>query len=502
MKRIGFISFTLFAVTLLATGNVSVVAETIPVHPITPHQSNVLTIATRHDSIIYTAFAEEFVKSSYGQSVGITDVSQVRFLTPTTFEAFFKAMTDPTFAVSLGWGGGPTLFNNLITEGAVSPITDSATLAAIDAAINDTIAGAEMKKFDPSTGELLWAANAISSFGFTVNHDVLEARNLTVPRTWEDLASPDFFTNLAEPNVGMGNAPDTTSNTRIYQIILQRFGWDRGWEIIYQMAANGKIFGGSVETRSSVIEGEVAAAMTIDFYGVIAMQENPRTEYIVPENASIVNGDPIAMAKNPANPDAANAFLQFLFSQEGQSVWLRDNINRLPVRADAFDTPLGQTRPDIRDLYDQTLSNQGIEFNESLALSLEEPMRSHFEATITDVHTKHRNTWNLMIQGLRSGNLTEDEFENLRKEFTKPAMTMEEAIAMNDQFLSDQSFQRDKKKEWRDFANSKLDSISAELGGQGISDTQITNVPYPSVGFLFTLLSSIMAIFITRRRKI
>ncbi|RMG26944.1 MAG: ABC transporter substrate-binding protein [Methanobacteriota archaeon] len=500
MKRIGLISFTLFALMLLSTSNISVVADTIPVKVVTPQQSNVLTIATRHDSIIYTAFAEEFAKSSYGQSVGITDPSQVHFLTPTTFEAFYKAMTDPTFAVSLGWGGGPTLFNNLIAEGAVSPITDPTTVAAINDAVPDTLAGAEMKKFDDN-GDMLWAANAISSFGFTVNHDVLEARNLTVPKTWEDLASPDFFTNLAQPNVGMGNAPDTTSNTRIYQIILQRYGWDRGWEIIYQMAANGKIYGGSVETRSSVIEGEVAAAMTIDFYGVIAMQENPRTEYIVPENASIVNGDPIAMAKNPANPDAANAFLQFLFSKEGQSIWLRDNINRLPIREDAFDTPIGQTRPDIHDLYNRTLSNQGIEFNESLALSLEEPMRSHFEATITDVHTKHRNTWNLMIQGLRSGNLTEEKFEELRKEFTKPAMTMEEAIAMNDQFLSDQSFQRDKKKEWRDFANSKLDSISNELGGQGISDTQVTNVPYPSVGFIFAFLNLVMAIFITRKRK-
>lgn len=501
MKRIGLISFAILMAMLLSTGGISVVAESIPVENTKLSQSTVLKIATRHDSIIYTAFAEEFAKSSFGQSVGITSSSQVQFLTPTTFDSFFKAMTDPTFEVSLGWGGGPTLFNSLIEEGAISPITDATTVQAINDAVADTLAGADMKRFNETTGEILWAANAISSFGFTVNHDVLEARNLTVPRTWEDLASPDFFTNLAEPNVGLGNAPDTTSNTRIYQIILQRFGWDKGWEIIYQMAANGKIFGGSVETRSSVIEGEVAAAMTIDFYGVIAMQENPRTEYIVPENASIVNGDPIAMAKNPANPEAANAFLQFLFSKEGQSIWLRENINRLPVRADAFDTPIGQQRPDIADLYNKTLSNQGIVFNESLALSLEEPMRFHFEATITDVHSKLRNTWNLMIQGLRNGNLTEAQFEEYRKEFTKPAMTMEDAIAINSEFLSSQSFQRDKKKEWRDFANAKLDAISEELGGQGISDTQVTNLPYPSIGFVFALLSSIVTTFYLRKRK-
>ena len=72
------------------------------------------------------------------------------------------------------------------------------------------------------SNNLKWVAAAISSFGFTVNNKTLDQRNLPFPTTWEDLASPEFFTSIAQNNIAMGNAPDTTSNTRIYQIILQK----------------------------------------------------------------------------------------------------------------------------------------------------------------------------------------------------------------------------------------------------------------------------------------
>ncbi len=497
MNRKLIILFSVFMIGLLPFGNLSIVAESVDVKTIQPHQSSTLTIVTRHDSNIYTAFAKAFVQSSYAQEVGITSESQINFLSGTTFDAFSRAMTNPSFGVSLGWGGGPTLFNSLAEIGAVSPISDPDVLAAINDAVEDTLAGAEMKHYNGT--DLVWAANAISSFGFTVNNKVLQERNLTKPKTWEDLASPDFFTSVAQPNIGMGNAPGTTSNTRIYQIILQKFGWERGWEILYQMAGNGKIYDGSVETRASVINGETAVAMTIDFYGVIAMRANPDTEYIVPANASIVNGDPIALAKTPQNPAAANAFLKFLFSKEGQSVWLQTSINRLPIRVDAFDTEIGKQRTDLHKLYNETLANQGITFNETLALSLEEPMRFHFESTITDVHNKLRDTWGLMINTWKNGNITDTVFETLRKDFGKPAMTQQDAIDMNDQFNADQSFRRNKQSEWLSAANAKLDAIREELSPFISENTQVTDVSVHVLGVLFGLLSSFVTVYQARK---
>jgi hypothetical protein len=228
-----------------------------------------LGIATRHATEIIDLFRTQFVKTDLAARVGITSVDEIAIYTPTTFESFSRAMTNPAFEVSIGWGGGPTLFNNLAAAGYILPITNTTMLGIINDALPDLIAGAEMKSYDDND-DMLWAANAISSFGFTVNHNELESRGLPMPTTWEDLASPEFFTSVSQPNIGLGNAPDTTSNTRIYQIILQKFGWERGWQVIYDMAANGRIYGGSIETRASVINGETAVAMTIDFYGYSA----------------------------------------------------------------------------------------------------------------------------------------------------------------------------------------------------------------------------------------
>ena len=68
---------------------------------------------------------------------------------------------------------GPTLFNNLVAADHLRSINDTSLLNWISANVSDTIAGAEMKKYDESNN-LKWVAAAISSFGFTVNNNTLQ----------------------------------------------------------------------------------------------------------------------------------------------------------------------------------------------------------------------------------------------------------------------------------------------------------------------------------------
>ncbi|MCH8906693.1 MAG: ABC transporter substrate-binding protein [Candidatus Heimdallarchaeota archaeon] len=460
-KKLLFLFIFLLIIPLAGS---HVVAFTNPeVNNVTPTAIK-LSVSTRHDAILYNKMGAAFAASPLAAAVGITSASEISFSGPSTFDGWFKEMTNPFFEKSVGWGGGPTLFNNLADKGALSPITDPDLVALIAANISDTIAGADMKQYD-ANGDLIWVGSAISSFGFTVNNAELEARGLPKPLTWEDLAAPEFFTFDSQFNIGLGNAPDTTSNTRIYQILLQKFGWEKGWELIYRMAGNGKIYGGSVETRQSVISGETAVAMTIDFYGVIAMNENPNTEYIVPQNASIVNADPIALAQNPKHPAAANAFIQYVLSPEGQAVLFDPRINRLPIRADAFLEPEGIARPDLKNLYDLTLSNQAINFDEDLAASQYSTMRFHFEYTIQDVHTKLRDTWSNLVSALKGGSFLtapRERFEQLAAEFGQPAINQSDAIAFEAD-ISDAGFKLAKQTEWNQFSNNKFDSVIDHL---------------------------------------
>jgi ABC-type Fe3+ transport system substrate-binding protein len=127
--------------------------------------------------------------------------------------------------IDVAWGGGPTLFDQLVDLDYLSPLSPDA-ISALDS-IPTTLGGAPMKRYSDEYEDPLWVAAAISSFGFTVNHDVLDAYGLDMPNKWDDLANPEFL--FDPPVVGIGNAPDTTSNTRIYEIILQNYGWEEGW---------------------------------------------------------------------------------------------------------------------------------------------------------------------------------------------------------------------------------------------------------------------------------
>lgn len=483
---------SLFALPSLLAAQV----QTVDASPQEPQQSTELVLLSRHDAVIIEAFAEKFLASSYATDAGVTDVTYKAY---TTFTAWEKALESTTTAIDLAWGGGPTLFNQLDELDLLAPITDQDLLDIVNETVPMDLAGAEMRKYNAAE-ELIWVANAISSFGFTVNLDVLERFNLETPTKWMDLASPDFFVDEVKMTVAMGNAPQTTSNTRIYQIMLQKFGWDEAWRIMSQMAANGGIFGESVPTRAAVIQGQVAAAMTIDFYGIIAMAENPKCVYVIPENGSIVNGDPLAFGKNGNCPAGAKAFFEYLNSAEGQAEWILND--RLPIYAEAFNTPEGQSRPDVIDLYDATMANQGIEFNEPLAMSQEFTMMDYFEQTITENHPELKQAWSLLVTKYKNGEINETAFNAKMQEACDPLITLDEAVAMNAQMKSDTSFRQTKTTAWRDAAETRYNDLYVDLGGTiGGDGDDDEFAPFNFLMALFGMLGAAAVVTTMRRRR-
>ncbi len=373
----------------------------------------------------------------------------------------------------------------------LKPIDNNTLIDYINANVPDTIAGAGMK-LNNTSGDLIWVANAISSFGFTVNHKFLDDHGLPVPHTWEELASPAYYIDPSVKAISMGDPPLTTSNTRIYQIILQAFGWEEGWSIMTRMGANAGIYPGSVDTRAAVVSGEVGIAMTIDFYGVIAVDENPDCEYIIPTGQSIVNGDPIALGKNVDDQAAAEAFLEYLFSAEGQSIWLTGGVNRLPVMESAFWTPFGQTKTDIYLLYNNTLGNKGIAFDETVATELLDVTIYYFHNTITEKHSTLRQAWGEMVTQLRDERINESYFNELKADLGTVNMTYAEAFIINEEFISDTLVAAQYESRWRNFAGLKYNAIYQVLAG----DT----APLPTLPILVAI-AVLAAIPVIRKKR-
>ncbi|NHJ02722.1 MAG: ABC transporter substrate-binding protein [Candidatus Heimdallarchaeota archaeon] len=429
----------------------------ISAYPKETKQTVTLTAITRHDGTIYEEFESEFKAAHPELDVEIT------WLELTTNAAWAKAIQSTTHTIDFCWGGGPTVFSIVANYGLLAPMDDPDLIDMIDNEIPAEVAGVSMNLKDENE-DYLWVAAALSSFGYTINHANLEKYGLEMPETWQDLADPEWFLGRTQFAEAMGDAPLTTSNTRCYQIITQAFGWEMGWQLMTMIGGNSKMTGESGPTRDSVITGPQAAAMTIDFYGYQAMNENPECEYVIPTGQSIINGDPIAMASSCDDPEVTQEFIKFVLSKEAQAIWLDRRFNRLPIRADAFDysSEQGNARPDLENAYNNAINNIGIPFDEDEAVNNYDAFTYYFRATITDAHNELVETWaqivDLYLNG--GGNLSTAEFRSVVRTMGQPSITAEECKTVQAEYLASPASIEPYIASWKAAAKARYKSAS------------------------------------------
>ena len=171
--------------------------------------------------------------------------------------------------------------------------------------------------YDP---DYTWYAATMAGFGIIYNKEILRRLNLPEPKTWEDLTDPRLFTWI-----GSADPRKSGSVHMAYEIILQAYGWERGWQIISALGANVRGFSSSAaQTPKDVAVGEVAYGLSIDFYAWQQVKEAgaDMIGYIMPEDLTVVNGDAIAILKGAPNRSVAERFIRFVLSVEGQKLWM------------------------------------------------------------------------------------------------------------------------------------------------------------------------------------
>jgi len=451
-------------------------------------EGTILTIVTRHDVTEEEEFKERFLATPEAIALNITDID---FKYVTSNDGWKKLLEDPSKSVDIAWGGDPSLFEIMDSWGLlyhINPINDSDLFTALNNSAPYGNIYSPLKSFS-DTGDLIWAADSISSYGFIVNHDFLETYNLPIPSTWEELASSIYYINENVKAIGIADAPLSSANTFIYQLILQNYGWEEGWNIITRIAANAAIYPGSIDTRESVVNGEVGIGFVIDFYGVISNRENPACEYIIPDRGSLIRGDPIALGKNVDDYEAAVAFMKFVSSPEGQATWLIPGIDRLPVNESAFHTPEGSEYTYMYELFNDTIysisSTEPVVFNETLATLTSDVTIYHFHATIEEVHNLLRKAWGEMITCLEENIINETEFVELTEILGAPCITLDEAINI---VIPD--YIEALTNPWRDCARSKYNYVLTYLEEKSTTPTSNTNTI--SAGFVSVILALII----------
>ena len=214
--------------------------------------------------------------------------------------------------VDVMFGGGTDPFEELRNRGFLEPYRlPEGQLAQLVPRISG------VPLYDPDHH---WYAATMAGFGIIYNKVVLARLGLPEPRTWEDLARPELFTW-----VGSADPRKSGSVHMAYEIILQAYGWERGWQIIAGMGANVRGFASYAgQTPKDVAVGEVAYGLSIDSYAWHQIREagEEMIGFVMPRDLTVISGDGIALLRGGPHPEVARRFLRFVLSEEGQKLWM------------------------------------------------------------------------------------------------------------------------------------------------------------------------------------
>ena len=302
--------FLIICVTLIFTS--IFVADSTAQNSITDDKNHLTIISPHWDGIkreFESAFIEH-IKTTENREITISwlDIGGGSEIIKYINQQF--QINKETANIDLLFGGGTDIFHQTNKLGYLTPANIKSELLS---RIPKTLLN------NPLYDEKLnWISVAFAGFGIIFNKKAIEILKLTEPLTWEDLARPEYF-NL----VGIGDPRRSASAHMIIEIILQAYGWDKGWNLLQRIAKNTRTFTtSSSQALKDLSVGDVVYGVVIDSYAKdareIAGEEN--IGYVIPKGMSIYNGDPVAILKGSPNFELAEKFVNFLLTDKAQKI--------------------------------------------------------------------------------------------------------------------------------------------------------------------------------------
>ena len=410
-----------------------------------------LVIISPHPEGIETAFNAAFkpwYKQETGREVELEwidrggTVSDFRFI-----ESEFQRVPDG-IDIDLVFGGGTDSFMKLANKGVLVPYKlQESQLKRIPK---------ELFGIPVYDSKYRWYGAVLSSFGIMYNDEYRQLLGLPEVHTWKDL------TDLkAIGQVGAADPRESGSAHMMYEIILQGYGWEQGFEVITKLGANVRGFsaGSSVIPRD-VATGQVIYGMAIDFYayGKIAEVGADKIKYRLPPDAAVVSPDSIAILKGAPNMPVAKKFLDFVFSDEAQKLWVlkdtdaegpkwKGGLNRASVVPELYDA-LGE-RCVVPNPFKLELTP--IRYDAEKGGKRWDIISDLIGALVVDPHKDLVSAWKA-IDKCKNPEKRKAAIETL----IQLPLTEAEAMQMAEEQWSSQDYRNMKLKEWGQFATDKF----------------------------------------------
>jgi ABC-type Fe3+ transport system substrate-binding protein len=380
MHRYGFV--VLFVLVLITPFVMRLVVRGSDDLPKASADAIRLVIVTPHNQDIRREFAFAFDawhREKYGRSVAIDyrnvgGTNDIKRMLDATYKPFLVDGKLPADAkvnpdVHMVWGGGEFMFDVEIKH-LFQPVTlDRAIL--IDAIPSNDLGGRPL--YDRGE-QIKWVGPCISGFGIAYSPPLFDALGMSSPTTWADLTDPRLqgMLALADPSSSgsaavayvmvlqramadaeaelLARDPNVDRKGAAYTQAIER-GFTEGMRQLTLIAANSRYFTDSAsQVLNDIGKADAAAGTSIDFYGRTyeAIVGRERIRYVTPVGASALNADPIAILFGVTGDAelAANRFIEFLLTRQGQLLWIKEagtpggprdrTLFRSPVRRDVY----------------------------------------------------------------------------------------------------------------------------------------------------------------------
>ena len=204
-------------------------------------------------------------------------------------------------------------------------------IAATDLGYLEQYVSPEAENINPAYSDKdgYWTGLALVPAGFLVNNDVLAERNLEAPKTWEDLAKPEY-----KGEIIMASPAISGTQYAILNGTIQAYGEEKGWEVWRGINENVDFYAqGGGEPGPKCAAGEFGIAVLAMTGGTFAMEDEFPVTALYPEDMIPWTPAPIAIFKSSENKEAAKVFVDYMLSKEGQDA-LREADARIMARSD------------------------------------------------------------------------------------------------------------------------------------------------------------------------
>jgi iron(III) transport system substrate-binding protein len=369
MKRIAMI-FGIITIAAICFGSAALAAA-----PVIENQLVIQTPVTKFITDAASKAFTEYAKKTWGIDV---KVSGLYAGTPVSYGKIVEWNGRPQ--ADIFWGGESALFDKLAEKGLLEKITLSkAAWDAIPATIGAPV---PLPLKDPKG---YWVGTTLEPYGLIYQPKLLQRLGVPPIKDWDDLLHPKLKGQVTQCT------PDRSSSSHAsYEIMLQMYGWDKGWEWLKKLAANTGTFATrSRDVPSLVSKGEFAAGFAVPSY--MAFEERLagyEVKFVYPSNAFVTN-EPMAVLKGAPNPKAAHAFIEFLMTEEGQRVFMERGLFPITPKYKVAGAP-GSTAEmaveftsGVRSFYDIKVGNV---YKDDIAQKRYSEVNEYFRKEILEKH--------------------------------------------------------------------------------------------------------------------